>query len=60
VKRETWIAEGTSSKTFHVSPFTFHGSLNGIFEHPAGCTPIFPDVQTGETPVCPEDFSAAY
>jgi hypothetical protein len=33
--------------------------LNGLFEHPAGCTPIFPDVQTGETPVYPQDLTAA-
>ncbi|MCG3777152.1 MAG: hypothetical protein JW395_4028 [Nitrospira sp.] len=33
--------------------------LNSLFEHPAGYTPIFPTVQTGETPVCPQDFSTA-
>lgn len=36
--------------------FTSNGSLDGFFEHPAWCTRIIPDVQTNESPVCPEQF----
>ena len=33
--------------------------LNGLFEHPAWCTPVIPDVQTCDIPACPQRFSAA-
>jgi hypothetical protein len=34
--------------------------LDGLFEHPAWCTPVIPDVQTSEIPMCPQSFSATY
>jgi len=27
--------------------------LDGLFEHPAWCTPVIPAVQTSEIPACP-------
>jgi hypothetical protein len=30
--------------------------LDGLFEHPAWCTPVIPDVQTSEIPACPQSF----
>jgi len=34
--------------------------LDSLFEHPAWCTPVIPDVQTSEILVCPQSFSTAY
>ena len=33
--------------------------LDGLFEHPARCTPVIPDVPTREIPAYPQSFSAA-
>jgi hypothetical protein len=31
--------------------------LDGLFEHPAECTPVVLNVQASETPACPQRFS---
>jgi len=33
--------------------------LGGLFEHPAWCTLVVPDVQSSETPACPQNFSGS-
>jgi hypothetical protein len=33
--------------------------LDGLFEHPAWCVPVIPNVLTNEIPACPQSFSAA-
>ena len=33
--------------------------LDGLFEHPAGRAPVITDVQTSESPACPQSFSTA-
>jgi len=33
--------------------------LDGLFEHPAQCAPLMPDVLASENPMCPQSFSAA-
>ena len=33
--------------------------LDSLFEHPARCTPVIPDVQISEIPACRQSFSAA-
>ena len=32
------------------------GEKSGLFEHPAWCTPVIPDVQISEIPACPRVF----
>jgi hypothetical protein len=34
--------------------------LNGLFEHPAGWTPVITVVQTSEIQACPECFSEVW
>jgi len=35
------------------------GATSGLFEHPASCSPVVPDVQTSEVLACPHSISAA-
>jgi hypothetical protein len=57
VKRETWIAEGTSSETFHVSRLTDRWTtfLSILRE----CSALAPDVQIIEVLLYQNGFSAA-
>ena len=34
--------------------------LDGLFEHPAWCSPVVLDVQTSEVLACQHDFSVAF
>ena len=36
------------------------GEKSGLFEHPAWCSPIVPDVRTIEVLACQHDFSVAF
>jgi hypothetical protein len=42
----------------HLSPSFVLVSLDGLFEHPAWCAPVIPNLLTNEIPACPQSFSA--
>ena len=62
VKRETRVSSGAAALPAEQRVLALRGwagGKSGLFEHPAWCTPVIPDVQTSEISAYPQSFSAA-
>jgi hypothetical protein len=55
--REAYFVKRRSFPDSDVSRFTY--DEDGLFEHPARCTPVVLDLRANEIPACPQIFSAA-
>ena len=53
------LLRGSTYRSVRLAASLAAALLDGLFEHPARCALVVPDVQTDETQACPQSSSAA-